>query len=135
MKMHVLTAAVLAALASRAVLAASEGGDTWSAVEPVQQSTYSVLQSVPRVDSPAPALDAAFEGSEGGDTWSSLDAVRETTVQQASIQDHPGPTDTKYAGLIGGSEGGDTWSRFVPQLQSQPIGSAGLASAAGLEQR
>ena len=64
MKMHVLTAAVLVALASQAVLAASEGGDTWSAVEPVQQPTYSVLKP------PAPAPDAAFGGSEGGDTWS-----------------------------------------------------------------
>ncbi len=70
MKMHVLTAAVLAALASRAVLAASEGCDTWSAVEPVQQSTYLMLQSASGVDSPEPALDAAFEGSEGGDTCS-----------------------------------------------------------------
>src|SRR6267378_1137882 len=84
MKMHILTVAVLAALASRAVLAASEGGDTWSAVKPVQQAAYSVLQPV------APAPDAAFEGSEGGDTWSSLQAVRETTAQQASIQDRPG---------------------------------------------
>ena len=71
MKMHVLTAAVLAALASQAVLAASEGGDTWSAVEPVQQPTYSVLKPS------APAPDAAFGGSEGGDTWSSLQALRE----------------------------------------------------------
>jgi hypothetical protein len=70
MKMHVLTATVLAALASRAVLAASEGGDTWSAVEPVQQPTYSVMQSAPRVDPAALVPDAAFEGSEGGDTWS-----------------------------------------------------------------
>jgi hypothetical protein len=129
MKVHVLTAAVLAMLASRAVLAASEGGDTWSALEPVQQSTHSAVQSAPRVDSPEPALDSAFEGSEGGDTWSSLQAQRETTVQQASIQDRHGRTETSYAGLPGGSEGGDTWSRFMPQFQSQPMGSPGLASA------
>jgi hypothetical protein len=135
MKVHVLTAAVLAALASRAVLAASEGGDTWSALEPIQQSTYSVLQSAPRVESPEPALDAAFEGSEGGDTWSSLQALRETTVQQASIQDHRGQADTEYAGPVGGSEGGDTWSSLVPQLQGQPMGSSGLASAPRIEQR
>jgi len=129
MKMHVLTAAVLAALASQAVLAASEGGDTWSAVEPVQQPTYSVLKPA------APAPDAAFEGSEGGDTWSSLQALRETTAQQASIQDRPGRTDARYAGQVGGSEGGDTWSRFEPQLQGQPIGSAGLASGPRFEKR
>ena len=129
MKMHVLTAAVLAALASQAVLAASEGGDTWSAVEPVQQPTYSVLKPA------APAPDAAFGGSEGGDTWSSLQALRETTAQQASIQDRPGRTDTRYAGEVGGSEGGDTWSRFEPQLQGPPIGSAGLTSGPRFGQR
>jgi hypothetical protein len=37
MKMHVLTATVLAALASQAVLAASEGGDTWSRFVPPPQ--------------------------------------------------------------------------------------------------
>jgi len=134
MKVHVLTVAVLAALASRAVLAASEGGDTWSAVQAVQQSTYSALQSAPRVDSAAPALDSAFEGSEGGDTWSSLQALRETSVQQANMQDRRGRTDTSYAGLPGGSEGGDTWSRFVPH-QSQLMGSAGLASGPRFEHR
>jgi hypothetical protein len=133
MKMHILTAAVLAALASQAVLAASEGRDTWSAVEPVQQSTYSVVQSAPSVDSSQPALDAAFEGSEGGNTWSSLQALRETTVQQASIEHGPDRTDTRYAGPVGGSEGGDTWSRFEPQLQGQPMGSAGLASGPRFE--
>jgi hypothetical protein len=30
---------------------------------------------------------------------------------------------------LAASESGDTWSRFVPQFQSQPMGSAGLASA------
>jgi hypothetical protein len=135
MKMHVLTAAVLAALASRAVLAASEGGDTWSAVEPLQQSTYSMLQSASGVDSPKPALDAAFEGSEGGDTWSSVQALSETPVEQASSHDRAGRTNSEYAGEVGGSEGGDTWSRFVPQLQGQPMGSAGLASAPRFQQR
>ena len=70
MKVHVLTAAVLAALASGAVLAASEGGDTWSAIEPVDHSKHSAVQSAPRVDTPEPAPDCALEASEGGDTWS-----------------------------------------------------------------
>ena len=128
MKMHVLTAAVLAALASRAVLAASEGGDTWSAVEPAPQSTYSTLQSASGVDSPAPAPDAAFEGSEGGDTWSSVQALSETPVEQASSHDRDGRINSEYAGEVGGSEGGDTWSRFVPQFQGQPVSSTGLVS-------
>ena len=135
MKMNVLTVAIMTALASRAVLAASEGGDTWSAVEPVQQSSYSTLQSASGVDSPQPAADAAFEGSEGGDTWSSLQALSQTPVDQASSHDRAGRTSSDYAGEVGGSEGGDTWSRFVPQLQGQPTGSAGLASTSRIEQR
>ena len=30
---------------------------------------------------------------------------------------------------------GDTWSRFVPQFQSQPMASTGLASGAAFERR
>jgi hypothetical protein len=131
MKMHVLTTAVLVALASRAVLAASEGGDTWS----VQQSSYSMLRSASGVDSPKPDLDAAFEGSEGGDTWSSMRALSEPPVEQASSHDRVGRTNSEYAGEVGGSEGGNTWSRFLPQFQGQPMGSASLASAPRLGQR
>jgi len=129
MKMHVLTVAVLAALGSRGVPAASEGADTWSAVQPVQKSTYSVLQYLPRLDSSHPALDGASKGSEGGDTWSSVQAVREMPVHHADIQDYPDRTLLRYASQFGGSEGGDTWSRFVPQFQNQPMGSADMASA------
>jgi hypothetical protein len=127
MKMHVLTAAVLAAVASRAVLAASEGGDTWSEVQPAQRSTYSVVQSTALVDPAGAPLDAAFKGSEGGDTWSAVQALAETDGQQVA-KDLPGRHNSGYAGVSGGSEGGDTWSRFVPQFQSQPVGSTGLAS-------
>ena len=129
MKMLVLTVPILAALGARVVLAESEGGDTWSAVETVQKSTYSVLQHTPQLDSSRPTLDDPFVGSEGGDTWSSVQALGDTTVQLAHIQDRPDRTGTKYAGQFAASEGGDTWSRFVPQFQSQPAGSADIASA------
>ena len=132
MKMRVLTAAVLAALASRAALAASEGGDTWSEIQPIQESTYSVLQTPSLVDPTALALDPAFEGSEGGDTWSSVQALRDTSGQQVA-QDRLGRSKTEYASLPGGSEGGDTWSRFVPQFENRPLDSAGLASGAAFE--
>lgn len=68
MKLKVLTAAVLATLASGSVLAASEGSDIWSTVQPVQQSTYSGPPSAPRPD-------VAFQGSEGSGTLSSVDAL------------------------------------------------------------
>ena len=124
MKISALTAASLAALASGVVMAASEGGDTWSAVQLVQSSNYSSLQAAPRPW----AEDSAWVASEGGDTWSSLQALRETTVRQGSIAQRPAGTDTRYAGVVGGSEGGDTWSRFLPQRQGQPIASPGMAS-------
>ena len=120
MRMHVLTAAVLVALASRAALAASEGGDTWSAIPQAQRSAHSVLRDTQRPW----AEDSAWVGSDGGDTWSSVQALRETSVQQAGLQHGPGRTGTTYAGAVSGSEGGDTWSRFVPQVQSQPTGLA-----------
>jgi hypothetical protein len=128
-KTLVLTTVVLATLASRVVLAASEGGDTWSALAPVQQSVYSAAGNSPRVDSSEPALHAAFNGSEGGDTWSSVQTLRDSGVQEAGIQERPASIAARYAGPVNGSEGGDTWSRFLPQFQSQPTGSAGLAPA------
>ncbi len=124
MKTHVLAVSVLAALASRVAVAASEGGDTWSATEPVQRSAYSALQTTPRVE-PAAALDGTWSGSEGGNTWSRFHAPRETTVRQASVQDVADRTDATVAG---GSEGGDTWSRFLPQSEARSTRTASLVS-------
>jgi hypothetical protein len=100
MKMNVLTVAVLAALTSGSVLAASEGGDTWSKVQPVQQSTYSALPSASR-------LDVAFQGSEGGDTWSSVQALPRSFAPGGSrAVSGTGSTDlwsNDFRGLVGGS--------------------------------
>ncbi len=115
MKMHLVLAA-FAAVCSHAAFAASEGGDTGSEVQSLQQSTYPIAQSAPRVD-PAPALDAPFEGSEGGDTWSSVQAL--PSGEQVA-QGRPGRPTTEYTRLAGGSEGGDTWSRLVPQFYGTP---------------
>ena len=133
MKMHVLTAAVLAALASQVVMAASEGGDTWSELQPAHQWAYSPPQSAQRTDPVDPDLGAAFEGSEGGDTWSSVQALRDAGEQATQL----GSTgkSIEYAGLPGGSEGGDTWSSVAPALQSGPMSSTGLAAATTPEQR
>ena len=127
MKTHVLATAVLAALAWRAAVAASEGGDTWSAVERVQQSAYSVLQPAQQVE-PATAMNASRDCSEGGDTWSNLQALHETTFGQAGTQDRTGPTEAMVAGPDGGSEGGDTWSRFLPQPEGRSTNTAEMAS-------
>ena len=124
MKTHVLAVAVVAALASQVAGAASEGADTWSAVEPVQRSAYSALQSA-TVLQPAAALDGTWSGSEGGDTWSRFDAPRATTVREASA---PDVADRVDATVAGGSEGGDTWSRFLPQSEGRPTRTASLVS-------
>jgi hypothetical protein len=127
MKTHVLAVAVLATLASGVAVAASEGGDTWSAVEPVQGSAYSALQPV-TVGEPAAALDGTWSGSEGGDTWSRFHAPRGTTVSQASAEDVTDRTDATVAVVTGSSEGGDTWSQFVPQSEVRPTTIASLVS-------
>jgi hypothetical protein len=124
MKTHVLAAAVVAALASGVATAASEGADTWSAVQPVQESTYSGLQPA-IVSEPAAALDGTWNGSEGGDTWSRFSASGEPTVRQAS---GGGVIDQADATVSSGSEGGDTWSRFAPQTDVRPTTTASLVS-------
>ena len=72
MKTHLVMAAAFAALCSHAAFAASEGGDTWSELQPqsVARSTGSlaIATSAPMTSPqgfPVPA-------SEGGDTWSEL---------------------------------------------------------------
>ena len=46
MKMHLIVAAALATLSSHAALAASEGGDTWSELQPRPQADTSRLPAV-----------------------------------------------------------------------------------------
>jgi hypothetical protein len=131
MKMRVLTVAVVAALGAQVALAASEGGDTWSEIQPLQRSSHSVLQSASHVASAEPLGPTAFAGSEGGDTWSSVQALREAPALQVA-QDPAAAPEAGYASLRGGSEGGDTWSRFVPQEAGGPTETASLASKSPL---
>ncbi len=127
MKMHILAAAFLTALAARGASASSEGGDTWSALEPVQRSTL-VLQAPPHAAPTASGLDARWDGSEGGDTWSHLQALRQAGSGQASSEDRAASSDTGTASPTAASEGGDTWSRLQPQKQGGPAQTAGLAA-------
>ena len=134
MKIYVVTAAVLAALASRAVLAASEGGDTWSAVQPAPDSAYSVAPSASHTDPMVSGLDPALEGSEGGDTWSSVEAVR-GTGDEAIGQGGSGQSNTEYARTPSASEGGDTWSSIEAEVQSHPISLTRLVPGALFDPR
>jgi len=124
MKMHILAAAFLTALAARGASASSEGGDTWSALEPVQRSTL-VLQAPPHA---APTSSGRWGGSEGGDTWSHLQALRQAGSGQASSEDRAASSDTGTASPTAASEGGDTWSRLQPRKQGGPAQTAGLAA-------
>jgi hypothetical protein len=117
-KKHVLLVAVLMALGSRAALAASEGGDTWSVIQQDQQSPHSILQAAPRPW----AEDSAWVGSEGGDTWSRFPR------QPAGEPTRTAATTSTAMGGQTGSEGGDTWSRFVPQPEGAPASTAGIVS-------
>ena len=76
MKRNLVLAAALAAVTSHAALGASEGGDTWSEVQP---QAYAHSTRPLAVLAPAPAssvqrdyLYGAPGRSEGGDTWSEV---------------------------------------------------------------
>lgn len=64
MNLDILTAVVVAAFAALSTLAAGEASDTWSTIEPVQQSSYSVPQSATGIGPPAPALQTSWEPFE-----------------------------------------------------------------------
>jgi hypothetical protein len=77
MKMNLVLAAALAAVISHAAFGASEGGDTWSEVQP--QPPYAHLTRPRAVPAPAPASSVqrdypsgAAGRSEGGDTCSEV---------------------------------------------------------------
>jgi hypothetical protein len=130
MKMHILAVAVLAALASRPSLAASEGGDTWSAVTPTGQSPTSLLQRDPRGEPTASSYEVG--GSEGGDTWSDVQIQYATSVQQAGAEGRADWRNAEFTAQIGASEGGDTWSRFTTQPEGRLTSTAGISSKPAL---
>ena len=100
MKMHLVMTAAFAALCSHAAFAASEGGDTWSAVQP-----QAVARSPRPLTIPTSAPMYSPEGfpvqsSEGGDTWSAVQpqatagskksSAYATTAPLSTLQrDHP----------------------------------------------
>jgi hypothetical protein len=73
MKMHLVMTAAFAGLCSHAAFAASEGGDTWSALQP-QAYTRSIQSPVVATSASSSKLQGGFPiaASEGGDTWSAL---------------------------------------------------------------
>jgi len=104
MKMHLVMTAAFVGLCSHAAFAASEGGDTWSALQ-AQAYPRSIQSPVAATSASSSSLQRGFSiaASEGGDTWSALAA---TSVSSGSLQ----------RGLpTAASEGGDTWSELQPR--------------------
>ena len=72
MKMHLALTAAFVGLCSHAAFAASEGGDTWSELQP--QPVAGSSQGFRRATTPSLTTPQGFPiaASEGGDTWSAL---------------------------------------------------------------
>jgi hypothetical protein len=113
MKMHLAMTVAFAGLCSHAAFAASEGGDTWSQLQP--QAYTSSIQS------PAVATSAysnklpggfAIAANEGGDTWSALQTRADTASTQLARTATSASGGLQHRLLMSGSEGGDTWSEL-----------------------
>jgi hypothetical protein len=120
MKMHLVMTTALAALCSQAAFAASEGGDTWSALQP-QADTRSMQSPLPLVaTSVSPgSLQRGFPmaASEGGDTWSALQARDNAGLAQSAMVATSASSSGSQRGFpVAASEGGDTWSELQPRL-------------------
>ena len=99
MKMHLVLAAAFAGLGSHAAFASSEGGDTWSELEPTPYAGSAQALAVP---APGPVssqqreeLGAASGRSEGGDTWSELEPTPYAGSARALAVPAPGPVSSQ----------------------------------------
>jgi hypothetical protein len=115
MKMHLVMAAAFAALCSNAAFAASEGGDTWSQLQPqsVARSTRSLAIATP-ASSPSPQ-GSSIPASEGGDTWSALQPQYAAGSTRPPAIASSAPMTSPQGFPVPASEGGDTWSELHSQ--------------------
>ena len=115
MKMHLVMAAAFAGLCSHAAFAASEGGDTWSQLQPqasIQSPVAATSGSTTNVQRGLP-----MAASEGGDTWSAVPQAQRSA--HSVLRDTPRPWAEDSAWV--GSEGGDTWSALQRRPATQPL--------------
>jgi hypothetical protein len=118
MKMHLVVTAAFVGLCSHAAFAASEGGDTWSALQP-QAYTQSIESPMVATAASPVSQQRGFPmaASEGGDTWSQLQAQASAGSSQASLVATSASSAGSRSGLpSAASEGGDTWSALQPGL-------------------
>jgi hypothetical protein len=112
MKMHLVMTAVFAGLCSHAAFAASEAGDTWSAVQE-RAVAGSIKSPMVAKSLSSSSLKGAFPitASEGGDTWSAVQALAYAGSTQSPIAAITTSSISPKRGFpTATSEGGDTWS-------------------------
>ena len=94
MKMHLVLAAAFAGLGSHAAFASSEGGDTWSELEPTPYVRSVQALPVPALG-PVSSQQREDLGAEGGDTWSELEPTPYVGSAQALAVPAPGPVSSQ----------------------------------------
>ena len=125
MKMHLVLAA-FAAVCSHVAFAASEGGDTWSAVQPQPRSPrpFAITTAAPLSTSPQ---GFPVPASEGGDTWSVVQSQVTAHSTQSPVVATTAPLSTlqrdypSYASPYGTPaqpDGADRTVRLSPSLHS-----------------
>ena len=92
MKMHLAMTAAFAALCSHAAFAASEGDDTWSAVQPQAAARSQRPLAITTGASFSSPQGFPVPASEGGDTWSAVNP-------QATARSTPSPAVATTAPL------------------------------------
>jgi hypothetical protein len=132
MKMHLVMTAAFVGLCSHAAFAASEGGDTWSAVQSIADSR-STQSAVAATDAASSDLQRGFPvaASEGGDTWSALQSLTDGNAGQTTVAAINAQSSSPEQGFpMTASEGGDTWSA-VQSLGVVPATYVNLATRIG----
>ena len=125
MKMHLVMTAAFAGLCSHAAFAASEGGDTWSQLQP-QAYTRSIQSPMAVTGASSSSQERGFPmaASEGGDTWSALRAQDHAApTQSALVATSASSSSLKRGFAMAASEGGDTWSELQPRLYGEATAS------------
>ena len=117
MKMHLVMTVTFAGLCSHAAFAASEGGDTWSNLQP-QATTQSIQSPVMATSAASSKLQGGspIAASEGGDTWSAVQAQADAASSQSLRVATGASSGSLPRGFaMAASEGGDTWSELQPR--------------------
>jgi hypothetical protein len=115
MKMHLVMAAAFAGLLSHAAFASSEGGDTWSELQPQSVARSTQPLAIATTGSSTSPQSSSIPASEGGDTWSALQPQSVAGSARPPAIATSAPMTSPQGFPVPASEGGDTWSELHPQ--------------------